>query len=312
MTGIALRPARKDPRDRLFGFHRVFGAAPLADLPGDFDVDAGLTMPDQNAAGDDTECTAYTVTDMAADQDGIAYEPDIQYAKTLLVMGARPDQQGADLRAAFKSGVAFGFLPKSSVPEALRDLPQEATSDWKTWPPGLDAVMAGHRKPAYFPIAGPYDFFDNVRSAMRVAFVAHGEKRPVGMGTPWYAEFGSVGRDGILEEHPEEIVSWHAYKVSGFATRNSRGRLIRDGEVFLKIKAWQGRGYGDGGYVYMSRSLASLVMRPWGTYAGMYQDVSQGTIEDLKAQRVTLLEVTLALAQNLLMALRSRLGRIFP
>lgn len=295
-----LRPTPIDPRDKHFRFDRIFGATAV--FPAEYDADAGMTMPDQNADARDTECTAYTIVDIGTDQDRELYSADYQYMKTLQVMGVPPDFEGANARTAFKMPVAFGLLKKALEPKEMKKSSQAWAAQPSRWPLELDALAV--KKPAYLPIyPSGQDWFDAIRSALTLG---KKEKRTVGIATPWYAEFTDAER-GVLPEDAATLTNWHMYKVSGWTAKHVNGDLIRGGEVFLKVKPWLGKKRGDKGWYYLSRPLAAKLLKQWGTYAATMRDVPEDTIEERKAREVTLLETVIALMQNLIIELRYKL-----
>lgn len=294
-----LRPTPKDPRDKRFSHARLFGS--VATFPVEYYADNG-SMPDQMKDGRPTACTSYTVVEIGRDQDGIEYSHDYQFMKTLLSCGLPPTSQGADLRAAFKVSTVWGLLPNEDEPQEMERKNQAVAAMPINWPVELDKKTI--KKPAYIPILVEpgLDWFDAIRSAL---VIGKDEKRTVGLGTKWYSSF----KDAVLPDKPTGSYSWHAYKVSGWTTEDSKGNLIRGGEPFLKVKSWQGKSFGDNGWCYMSRELVNRLMSDWGTYAATLQDLPTGTVEELKAQQVSLMESALALMQNLLIRLQYALHR---
>src|SRR3954465_4016348 len=121
MINHGLQPLQPDKRDKKYLFHRSFGAVSPLDLPESYSCDAGLTMPDQNADGAFTECTAYTTTDLATDEDGIEYSPDYTFAQTLRLINVPANTQGADQRTALKSAIAYGLLLKDHAPVSAKE-----------------------------------------------------------------------------------------------------------------------------------------------------------------------------------------------
>lgn len=286
-----LQPTLVDPRDKKFAFHRLFGVA--YNFPAEYDADNG-NLPDQNLDRRYTECTAYTVADIGRDQDGFEYSHDYQFMKTLETMGVPPDSDGADLRTAFKVATVFGLLPASDEPDQMKKRTQAWSADQANWPLSLDSSTI--KKPAYIPISPVPDWFDGIRSAL---VLGQSEKRTVGLGTKWFVVFNNA-KDGILLENPKGTFTWHAYKISGWKTIN--------GQPYLKAKPWCGAGYGDHGFVYLSRTLANRLMADLGTYGATLQDLPTNTVDELKALKVSYIEVAIAYMQNLVIRLQYALA----
>lgn len=301
MKKYGLKYKRYDPRDSHFESQKILGALNPIALPDEYSCDNG-SMPDQVRDMGYTECTAYTSTDSAKDHDGIDYSEDYSYMKALLVGGYAPSAQGCDLKSQYKGGCVFGLLPRSLSPISAKDHGQEYAATPSNWPAMLDQEAAKHRKPAYLGIGGDRDFFDNARAAM---WLAREEKRAIGIGVTWFYEFETIGIDGICPDKPSQRAGGHAAKIAGWTKHDTRGELIRAGEIFLKIKSWQGPGYGDNGWCYFSRNLANSLMSEIGADARMFKMVSDGTVEELKQQKISFLEVLIALYKNLIVALKS-------
>lgn len=264
-----------------YSFHRTFGAAMLTGLPDNYNADNSFGFPYQ---GDTTECTGYTVTDICADEDGRQYSHDYNYAKTLQIMNAPATFQGADLKTAFSVPVTkfFGLLPANLAPITWEKNGQTYAADYKNWPESLDVEARKNLKDAYFMIDGPYDCFDNIRS---VIWAHRLERRTVGVGTPWYFEYETVGPSGILPQGKVQG-SWHAHKICGWKTLNSIEYLIS--------KSWQGPAFGDNGYVYFSRDEFNHIMSISGSIG-----ITIGKVDpnDVQTVKLSLREQLLALFQ---------------
>jgi len=273
----SIRPTKIKAKDSRFFFHKHFGSIDV--FPDDFDTDAGLQDPNQNADNRPSACTAYMITDMAADQDGVLYSVDYQLYKTFEAMNVPSTQEGADARAAFKVPVGFGLLPKSLEPKELRHMSQSEAADPSKWSVALDKEAV--KKPAYLPIAKGIsrDWFDAIRSAVILGNKIN-EKRPVGLATRWSPEFTTV-----LLPYPTNLYWGHAYKVRGWK---------KEYPDYLWLKTWEGRDR------FMPRAVVNKLMSEWGSFAATLQDIPTGTVDELKSKNATLLELIIALYQNLL------------
>lgn len=260
MITNGLRPIRFDHRD--YDFHRTFGT--IGDLGTVLDVDAGLTMPDQESYNSIFNfpalpfgCTGYTQSELCQDQDQTLYDPSFTYTKTLLVENAQPGV-GCDIRDSLNSTIVFGVRGKGED----------------------DTAALTHHRGQYFVVLQAPDYFDGIRSAINTNFAM---RRSVSIGSPWFPEWHNISADGIMPMPYLPTVSflagifsalglntifgsyyntlpWHNYKCSGYTTTNTKGQLIRGGEIFLKIKSWQGTAFGDAGWCYMSRLITNEVL----------------------------------------------------
>lgn len=242
MIKHGINPIRKDHRD--YDHHKTFGTAgfDVTTLPTDLNMDAGISMPNQNLPYPEFNipalpmgCTGYTQSELGQDEDGQLYNPRFTYDVTLKDEGIAGETQGCNIRDSLASTIQLGF--------------QDAQG------------AVGNCRVAYFNIiaASPLDWFDAIRVAI---FSTQQEKRSVSIGTPWYAEWESP-TNGILPS-PANIqniagLPWHNYKIAGWKTIN--------GVPYLLVKSWQGAEYGDAGWAYMPRSVINSVMAVKGTGA---------------------------------------------
>lgn len=222
------RPTQPHRKDFDFLASKKLAGAVPSFLP-EYNVDAGLWQPNQNAGCDlftpptppmPFGCTNYTGCDLCADQDGRLYDPMILEAVT-----HANENRGAEMRVALKA---------------------------------VTQTIPGH--PAYFRVspAGKIDAFDAVRLAMLSTST---EKRGVAIGSPFWLQWGAVKKNGVLPMPDFDLknASWHAWAVKGWK--------IINGEPYLVCKMWQGREYGDNGFVYVSRPVFNATMAVWGAVA---------------------------------------------
>jgi hypothetical protein len=277
-----MKPTPKDPRDKHFHFHRLFGS--LSNLH----LDNGI-FPDQNADNRPDECTAYTVIGLASQKTGKAYSKDYQYMRTLQAMGASPDSQGADARTGFKVATSEGLLSLSLQPVGMSNMTQAWAANSGNWSNSL--INQTEKQPAYSPVSnGSQDWFDSIRNVL-------GQGYTVGMATQWSDSFEGHPRNSILPDKPSELHWGHMYEAVDVHTIKQ--------VPYLVLKTWQGPGYG---YCYMSRALCNKLMGAWGTYAAAFVPLSDA--EELKQRSVSLLEVLIALLQNLSLGFLYKVGFI--
>jgi hypothetical protein len=199
MIHHGLKPVRPDHRD--FSHSRTFGS--ITQFPDEFDTDAGMTNPDQNADGLPYGCTGYTQAELCTDEDKLVYKPKYTYEKTCLMEG-HDDTEGCDIRTSLKSLLVYGA--------------QETTET-------SDMEAFQHRRGAYYAVEPVGDYFDGIRSALM-------KSGSVSVGTPWYWNFTSQGIVTAPSSYENDPYSWHNWKVCGWKTIN--------GQPYLKAKPWIG------------------------------------------------------------------------
>lgn len=208
---------KHDSRD--LHFHTKFGSAEM--FPDEFIVDTPL--PDAIQPVGNNRCTAYTVCDMANDQDGVIYNIDEFF---LRIPGAS-DIFGANLRNAMGEAVKNGLRRMDGV------LVKNWSSYWRA-------------------DTGPKDPFDNTRSALWLA------KAPCGAGTAWYVEWvdGSrVMNFGTITNNN------HAWAIEGWKQVNGEPMLQVEAHIGYKLYIprhvynYVISGYGAGAYVLSTATI---------------------------------------------------------
>lgn len=242
MIKHGLKPIRLRRTD--FSWHRTFGAFSASSLPENYDADAHLTMPDQNAEGLPLGCTGETTTDICTDEDFEIYDPKDLFDNT----PPNDPTVGRDIRDALKVAITRGPRKKDGT--------------------------FGDKRTAYFNVEskGVLDFFDACRVVLWATAM---EKRSISIGTPWYPDWSSgiLGKDGIMSM-PKNLntqgLPWHNWKISGWVTI--------DNIPYLLCKSWQGTGYGVNGIARISRDVINKVMKIYGTGAFTLSKVAKGQV----------------------------------
>lgn len=252
-------PNRYDKRD--YSHERTFGAVDLKVLPDNYNADLGLWFPDQEEDGLPNGCTGYTQTATAANENGEWYDPRYTYEQTLTIANLPPNSP-CQLRDSFKETRTFGVKRKDGT-----------------------TFIRG----AYFDVDKVGDYFDGARNAL---WLNQFNKRTLSCASPWFREWLSPIK-GILPA-PSRYV-WnsntpgHNYEICGWKTIA--------GKPYLIIKPWIGKGYGDGGYAYVSRETFNKTMNISGTALYIQRDPTDA---DIKPIKLDILELSLSLWQRLL------------
>ncbi len=226
-----VKPVRPDNRDK--SHTATFGAITPSSFPDNFDTDAGLTCPDQNAEGLPNGCTGYTQSELCTDEDKVIYKPQFTYDVTRLMEGVPGQDIGCDIRDSLKSTLVYGVQAhnESSQMEAFT-----------------------HRRGSYYQVEQAPDFFDGIRSVL-----ARGTS--VSLATPWYENFSGPDQYGIVTMPPKGMTySYHNYKICGWQTIS--------GTPYLKVKPWIGQHFGINGYCYFPREVVNFLLGQ--TYTGAF------------------------------------------
>lgn len=218
-----LTPSKHDRRD--YDFFKTKGYKRLAGItsfPTSYSVDAGLRIPNQEA--EDTNFTPPV--------------PPMPFGCT---------DYGQSEILADEDGKLYNPMDIENITHANAN----GGGDLRV---ALNAVVKLHKDhPAYFNIraAGPIDAFDAARLAM---LSTAAEKRGVSVGSPFWHQWNAVGPSGILPppDYDLAFASWHNWVVKGWNTIN--------GTCYLTCQMLQGSGFGDHGFVYITREVFNATM----------------------------------------------------
>jgi hypothetical protein len=226
-------PHKKDKRN--YSFTRTFGSIAPIGLPDEYNCDAGLAMPDQNADGYPEGCTGYTQASLCEDEDNQVYDPSFTYNKTLFIANLPPDSPCA-VQDSLKSLVVYGVGKKGET----------------------DAQAEVRRRGQYYQVqpATGLDWFDSIRSTLYVNRIT---KRSISVGTPWFFQWHFVPKGILADFSYAGIEPWHNWKISGWKSIQ--------GVPYLIAKTWQGPQFGDQGWCYISRETFNRCMAIPGTVA---------------------------------------------
>lgn len=265
-----LLPTPEDKRD--YSHDQVFGAIlpSLADIPADFMVAEPLEIKDQ---GSSDFCTAFAVAGVSEDQEGFPLSAEFQFMLTKLI-GGNPDVWGSDIRTACKSATAHGSIRTSEAPFSLKNQPREFLLSSYNWPQTLFKAAVMRRKQSYLVVDGPYDKFDNIRSAL---WLHRDEKRTIVTGSLWHTEWTYTNK-GIIPSEYGAGQFGHAWKIAGCATKTLDGMPFPDGKPRLVAILSNGEQIGDKGRFYFTREQINKELI-YGSY--VFKDLTPEQIADL-------------------------------
>lgn len=259
-----IQPVTLDLND--FSWHgtfRQFGATSLPQLPNEFSVDAGLTIPDQNRDGYPWGCTGYAQGDNSVDELGLPVRYPFIYLKTCFYEN-HDTNEGCLVRNSLKMTRDYGI-----------QLATETT----------DEEAAQHRGGYYFNVYddGGLDWFDSIRVAIWK------EHKGASLCSPWFNSWNSIANHGLLptplyfelqtaKKHPDKL-PWHNYSCKGWKMINS--------QPYLLIKSWKGKEYADNGWAYMDRSTANTVFELRGSGIFMQTHANK---DDIVSIQISMLE----------------------
>ena len=207
-------------------FHKAFGS--IQTLPGDFNLDAGLTNFNQNNPNQvfgtpamPEGCTGMTLADIATDYFKVMCSPFFEYTKTCLLEN-QPVGNPCDVVDVLKTPTVYGA-------QALGE-----TTDQQA----LTRRMLGY---SVNPIKG--SLFQGIVSAMSTGAGS------VAFAGTWYQSF-EFPVNGVIPA-PKGGTSGHMWKFCGLKTIS--------GVPYLIAKPWLGPNWGDKGFCYFSESVLDSI-----------------------------------------------------
>lgn len=239
---------------KLRKFKHQFGS--VAQIP-DFNLDAGIWNPNQDADGAPTECVGYTNADMLADIFKKQFDPDFLYAAARYVSGEGPGEGGTSFHAGIEAVVGMGGLLSSDATFTAKSRGEIFASNINNYQPYQKTNALK------FVQNGPLDVLGNGDAYTSIVSAAYTGQIGISLGSPWFAEWQNLPPESILpmpanpvQQSRDPSTPWHNYSGKGkktFSTANT-----------IPIKSWQGF------WVYMPQAVANAVFAISGTGALTY------------------------------------------
>jgi hypothetical protein len=237
------RPAKHIYKEKKFQHF-----AGVLEIP-DFNLDSGLTMPDQEKDGAPYECVGYTTADILSDIFKTPLDPDFSYAAARYVAGDGPEgTQGTSFHAGLQGAIAVGALLQANAIISAAKNSEAFVSDWNNWLPSLRQAALPNAQNGLRNVLGQGDDFDSILSALYTGRIG------VSIGSPWFEEWGYNIQGGVVQlpSIDGNYPSWHNYAAKGKKTINGIPHLI--------MKSWQGTRVGDNGWLYFSRETVNAAL----------------------------------------------------
>lgn len=261
VAGVKLEP--KDKRN--FKTGAVYNLPKPEGLPDDFE----LEFESYNQRKSDF-CSAATTALMSGliNSNRPAFEYNMAVSKAL---SGDPDEWGQSPKFALKAGVEGGFIGESEAPFSLKEKSPDFLRRLNNWP-DLKEKAAPNRMGSFFEVTGPYDHFDNIRSAI---WRFREEKKAVGVPLLWKWPLeipvisGGSGGGG------------HMVAITGWKTVCDGG----EDKVYLIIRNSYGPTVGDNGRHYIPREIVNENVENWGAY--IYNDLPKEVAKFLSDNKLS-------------------------
>lgn len=279
----SLWPTPKDDRD--FNLGAVMGIASPLELPDEYTVAEPLVIKDQGQGTD--MCTAYALTAVSEDEEGVALDPFFTFGATKFITGSK-EEWGADLRSAAKSAVKhdgpYGFLEAkdlSKLTDPANMTIRNEAADYTLITSGEKIEARKHAKKSYFSVDGPGDLFDNMRSAM---WQMRDQKRSVFTGCNWRVSWTRLAM-GVIDYAPAGQTFGHAVKAFGWGMGTPElGENGLPKQLYMKLQLSNGKSIGHDGIFYISREALNQAFTFGAfTFLDMPREEAEKAIEKTKS-----------------------------
>jgi hypothetical protein len=239
--GGNLHPTPPDNRD--FGLADIFLQPDISEVPAEWSFWKPLEIKNQQ---DTQECTGHGVAAAIEAHEGVILNPSAQYAFIKEIVGS-PTDDGADLRSAMKSGLAYGAVEKKDCDIGVDNRNGAFLADLANYPPEVIEQAKPHKQASYFNATrGRYNRFDNFRSWL---WYFRNEKPVIVTGVGW-RENWTYAEGGVIPEDQGDIAGGHCVVIL------PEQRII-NGEPYLKIQNSYSIDVGDKGCFWVNRKVVN-------------------------------------------------------
>lgn len=223
-----------------------------------------MTMPNQGVSD---LCTAFGEAVSTGYKYQVPMNEGYQSAFESKYVGF-PILQGADPAQSMDSALVYDSCPSSQCTFTLFDKGQDWLCNYKNYDPKLVTAARPYFPGIPYKVDGPYDVFDNIRSALYQEWSV--DKAVVKVFGFWYDDWNFQAANLLNKGHVQtptgSPVSRHRYNFIDWVTDES-------GIVYLVAALTQGDGFGDHGHLYMNRdcvntAFANMAENGLGLYIG--------------------------------------------
>ena len=190
-------------------------------------------FPNQGTDGDPTECAGITVAVIASNIDGIPYTPDWNYASAFRLLNQTPTTGGEDPWNTMQAACFYGCLPAKDADFTSKTVGELYAANWRNYTQNdVQEALQHQQKP---PMSLGVDY-DTVAAYM--ARTGWG----VAITMQWHDDF-ALPLNSVLQMPMSAAFTTHCVAA------------LKIDERGIGVNSWQGQGYGDNGYVYLTRDV---------------------------------------------------------
>lgn len=245
------KPWKHDVRSKAFSHEKLFGSTKI------FDDTLGRIRTVPFNQGQSTRCTGYGSAANGGYIWNQYFSPDYQAYLIGTVQGKTvDDNNGGDPNATMKAECLYGFLPLSEAPFSLEKNGIEGSGLRAGWPISLQTESKDYRGEGFVKVDGPNDIFDNIRSALQLAWNPTTKKGAcVQAFGAWYQEWANgFNTSGVIPTTYSSLAGYHHYIFIDWIDIN--------GITYLIAQNSYGTASGDKGFFYFPREVVNREFVP--------------------------------------------------
>lgn len=201
-------------------------------------------LPDQY---DSEFCTAFGESVSSMFKYARPMSPEWQTAMEGRYYGS-PITNGADAAGSMDAAIVNGSLPQEDIGTLYNGTNDAFVADWNNYP-NLQAKATPFFPGIPYKVDGPYDIFDNIRSAL----LTSPDRSVVKVFGHWYQSFNELAANssvkGVMQLPKDAPITLHRYNFVDWTPD----------QLYLVAALTQGPDFGDGGYLYFDRPTVNFL-----------------------------------------------------
>lgn len=245
-SGGLLPPIHDTTED--YRLSSIFGSADLSKLPTEFAVSQPLEIKNQDVIPNSDVCVGAATAAVLEDHEGVPLSMEYQFSRAKRVNGD-PEAFGATLKDGCVSATEYGALETTAFPWRLETSGRDYFAYWENIPDYIDILAKKHIQLSYFSAeTGPYDRFDNLRSAL---WDNKNGKSSILTGAKWRPEWTRAPQGKIPKEYGDFGFA-HAFKAYAWECLKEKSN---DDVLLLQLS--NGTDVGDRGIFRIPRPVVN-------------------------------------------------------
>lgn len=198
-------------------------------------LDTLKRFPNQNLENRPTECVGETVADIIGNLSLQEMDAGFSYAAALRVNNSPPTTAGSNPYAGMLGAIIYGTLPTDKVPFDVNLMDELYEANWYNYTGTSKQTAELYAQNGILILKN----YQDVVNCLKVGL-------PVSLSVRWHKSLFSPYPNGVLPAPSGQIF-------------NHNVAVYEETSLGLRIKAWLGPEYGQGGYAFMPESVFNEV-----------------------------------------------------